>query len=154
MANNMKKIWFLIVGFAAIASGCYETETITAEVRQTDPPTDELDIYIQENFVQPYNVAVRYAFVDSLGGADQRVTPPKREAVIPMLEFLTDFWIDPFLKVENGEEFFKKYVPKEVVLIGSTMYNSDGTVTLGTADAGARITLTEVNFVNPDNISW
>lgn len=150
----MKKIWFLIVGFAAIASGCYETETITAEVRQTDPPTDELDIYIQENFVQPYNVAVRYAFVDRLVGADKRVTPPKREAVIPMLEFLTDFWIDPFLKVENGEEFFKKYVPKEVVLIGSTMYNSDGTVTLGTADAGARITLTEVNFVNPDNISW
>lgn len=154
MIYKLKNNLFLFAGLAILASGCYETDVINADVKQAEPPTDELDIYIQENFVQPYNVAVRYAFVDRLVGPDKRVTPPKREVVVPMLEFLADFWIDPFLNVENGEVFFKRHVPKEVVLIGSTMYNSDGTVTLGTADAGARITLTEVNFVNADDISW
>src|SRR5690606_32399753 len=72
----------------------------------------------------------------------------------PMLDFLTEYWIEPFVSVANGNRFFRAHVPAEIVLIGSMMYNSDGTVTLGTADAGARITLTEVNFVNPDNKEW
>ena len=34
------------------------------------------------------------------------------------------------------------------------MYNDDGTVTLGTADAGARITLTDVNSIDLDDQEW
>jgi substrate import-associated zinc metallohydrolase lipoprotein len=71
-----------------------------------------------------------------------------------MLDFLTDFWIDPFINVPNGKEFFQGYVPAEVIFIGSTIYNADGTVTLGTADAGARITLSEVNDIDIDNKVW
>ena len=34
------------------------------------------------------------------------------------------------------------------------MYNDDGTVTLGTADAGARITLTDVNSIDLNDQEW
>lgn len=144
----------LFMVLSVVISGCYETEEIDSDIRRVEASTDELDQYIQQNFLTPFKIAVRYNYIDHLVDPDKRVSPPMREAVIPMLEFLADFWIEPFMSVENGEEFFKRHVPKEVVLIGSTMYNSDGTVTLGTADAGARITLTEVNFVNPDNLNW
>ena len=45
-------------------------------------------------------------------------------------------------------------MPAEVVLIGSFIYRGDGTVVLGTADAGARITLTDVNSVSVNNQDW
>jgi substrate import-associated zinc metallohydrolase lipoprotein len=151
----MKRKIFSLVFIAAIALiGCYPDDSL--EVPITPPPTSEdpLDIYIQENFIDTYGIAVRFKYVDRYVEGDKRVVPPKREVVEPMLDFLTDFWIEPFVDVENGEAFFKRYVPAEIVFIGSPIYNNDGTVTLGTADAGARITLTEVNDIDLDNDDW
>ncbi len=39
-------------------------------------------------------------------------------------------------------------------MIGSPIYNNDGTITLGTADAGARITLTVVNDIDENDHEW
>ncbi len=137
-----------------IFTGCYDKETVDADIITIEESNDPIDIYIRENFLDKYGVAVRYKFVDRFVEVGKRVTPPKAELVIPMLDFLTEFWIEPYMEVPNGSDFFTDNVPAEVVLIGSLMYNADGTVTLGTADAGARITLTEVNFIDRENINW
>jgi substrate import-associated zinc metallohydrolase lipoprotein len=71
-----------------------------------------------------------------------------------MLDFIQKFWVDPFLEVKNGEAYFRSYVPSEVVLLGGFIFNSDGTVTLGTADAGAQITFTNVNGIDPTDKEW
>jgi len=135
-------------------TACYKEESIDAPVKTVDISTDPLDVYIQNNFTDTYGIAVRYKFVDRYVEIGKRVTPPSRDAVIPMLTFLKSYWIDSFTGVPNGEAFFKTHVPAEMVMIGSAIYNGDGTVTLGTADAGARITLTEVNEVDSTSIDW
>lgn len=137
-----------------LATGCYPDESVSTPLKTQLLSTDPLDVYIRTNFAEKYGIAVRYKFVDRYVEGNKRVVPPKREVVEPMLDFLTSFWIEPFLDVDNGEKFFKRYVPAEVVLIGSPIFNTDGTVTLGTADAGARITLTEVNLVDLENQDW
>lgn len=150
-----KRIWmFLYIGALASLTACYPDEEVFAPVKTQPLSDDPLDVYIRENFAVKYGIAVRYKFVDRYVDQNKRVTPPKLEVVVPMLDFLTEFWIEPFTDVANGARFFKTHVPAEVILIGSTMFNADGTVTLGTADAGARITLTEVNFVNVENLDW
>jgi len=150
-----KNIWMLLlVGVVTMVTGCYPDEEVESPVKTKPSSEDPLDQYIQENFIDAYGVAVRYKYVDRYVDQNKRVTPPKLDVVIPMLDFLTEFWIEPFIDVANGTRFFKDHVPAEVILIGSTMYNADGTVTLGTADAGARITLTEVNFVDVNNQAW
>ncbi len=149
-----KILTLLLIGGLGLASSCYPEEEIEAPVKRTPLSNDPLDQYIQENFVEEYGVAIRYRFVDRYVDPSKRVTPPKREVVIPMLDFLTEFWVEPFIDVAFGNTFFRSHVPAEIILVGSTMYNADGTVTLGTADAGARITLTEVNFVDVDNENW
>ncbi len=149
-----KKVAFLFLLTGLGLAACYPDEEVTAPVREQPYSEDPLDQYIQENFVDPYGVAVRYRYVNRYVDQNKRVTPPKKEVVQPMLDFLTEFWIEPFTDVAFGNSFFRQHVPAEVILIGSTMYNADGTVTLGTADAGARITLTEVNFVDVDNQAW
>lgn len=150
-----KKHWtFLLIGAFALVTACYPDEDVVAPVKEKPLSEEPLDQYIQQNFVDKFGVAVRYEFVDRYVDQNKRVTPPKLEVVEPMLNFLNDFWITPFTDVANGNRFFKSHVPAEVILIGSTMYNADGTVTLGTADAGARITLTEVNFIDIENRDW
>ncbi len=149
-----KLIALLFITVSTLVTSCYKDESVDAPLTTHEPSDDELDEYIQSNFTDKYGVAVRYTYVDRYVDPDKRVTPPKRELVEPMLDFLTEYWIEPFEQVENGEVFFTKHVPAEVIFIGSTIYNSDGTVTLGTADAGARITLTEVNDIDIDNINW
>jgi substrate import-associated zinc metallohydrolase lipoprotein len=144
----------LFTGALLMTFACYENDDVNIKQKETVPSTDELDIYIQEHFVEPYNMAIRYNYVDRYVDQSKRVTPADRENVIPMLTFLQDFWIDPFRSVPNGNTFFKRYVPSEVVFIGSTIYNADGTEILGTADAGARITLSRVNFIDTDDQAW
>lgn len=144
----------MLIGTFALATACYPDEDVVAPVKEQPLSEEPLDQYIQQNFVDKFGVAVRYEFVDRYVDQNKRVTPPKLQVVEPMLNFLTEFWIKPFTDVANGTRFFKAHVPAEIILIGSTMYNADGTVTLGTADAGARITLTEVNFIDIENRDW
>jgi substrate import-associated zinc metallohydrolase lipoprotein len=149
------KVTYLLLAIFLIITGCYVEEELNVPVNQgPDVLRNELDIYINENFTKEYGMAIRYRFVDRYVSPTQRVTPPRLEVVMPMLDFIEEFWIDPYLSVENGEEFFRKHVPAEIVLLGGLIYNEDGTVTLGTADAGAQITFTDVNSIDMDNRNW
>jgi substrate import-associated zinc metallohydrolase lipoprotein len=143
-----------LTGMLLITTACFQSDDLNIPEKEEEQSEDELDIYIQKNFVEKYGMAIRYAFVDRYVDPSKRVTPPERENVIPMLEFLQKFWITPFISVPNGNTFFKRYVPSEVVFIGSTIYNADGTEILGTADAGARITLSRVNYIDTNDQQW
>lgn len=151
---NINKYQILFLSILFLFSSCYQEDPIESDIIQIEPSSDPLDQYIQTNFLEKYGVAVRYRYVDRYVDPTKRVTPPRKEVVEPMLNFLTEFWVEPFIHVENGEEFFKNHVPAEIILIGSFIFNTDGTLTLGTADAGARITLTEVNNIDVDNKTW
>ncbi|HEY0744432.1 MAG TPA: substrate import-associated zinc metallohydrolase lipoprotein [Chryseosolibacter sp.] len=144
----------LVAAISMVVPACYPEDELNIPRKSVVDSQDELDERIQQDFIDEYGVAVRYKFVDRYVDQTKRVTPPKLDVVEPMLNFLTDFWIRPFEEVPNGEDFFRRHVPAEVIFIGSTIYNADGTVTLGTADAGARITLTEVNFIDVEDRDW
>jgi len=146
--------FILFIFVLTVANGCYEEDKLDVPQKTQPVSDDEIDQYIQANFVDRYGIAVRYKYVDRYVDQTKRVTPPSREVVEPMMDFLTEFWVDPFVAVPNGAPFFREHVPAEIVLIGSPMFNEDGTVTLGTADAGARITLTEVNNLDLTSEEW
>ena len=144
----------LLLMAGLMAASCYKEDSIDVPQKDYVDSNDPIDLFIYDNFIKKYGVAVRYKYEDRLVDQTKRVTPASRDLVVPMLNFVSDMWIDPFLQVPNGKKFFEQHVPAEIVLIGSRMYNNDGTVTLGTADAGARITLTEVDFIDIDNMEW
>lgn len=147
-------IKLLLVGLVMVLAGCYPNEELNVpELENEDAITNELDAYIDENFTQPYGMAIRYKFVDSYLSVGQRTTPPSLENVRPMLDFIQEFWIDPYLEVEGGEEFFANHVPAEVVLFGGLIFQGS-TVLLGVADAGAQISLLNVNAIDPTDPEW
>ena len=106
---NKMKIKFLL-GFVLtgvlMTTSCYRDESIESPVKTEEPSTDPIDIFIQNNFVEKYGVAVRYKFVDRYVDQTKRVSPARRELVEPMLNFITNFWVEPFIGVQNGRRFF------------------------------------------------
>lgn len=153
--STRKFISHAIMTLIVLLMGCYPDESLNVPIKQTDVKIEsDLDKYIEENFRKEYGMAIRYRFVDRYIQPTQRVAPPRLSVVMPMLGFIQKFWIDPFMEVPNGEAYFRAYVPSEVVLLGGFIYNSNGTVTLGTADAGAQITFTNVNGLDLADKDW
>jgi substrate import-associated zinc metallohydrolase lipoprotein len=133
---------------------CYPDESLDIPAAPDVQVESNLDIYIDQNFVQEYDMAIRYKFEDRFIQPFQRVSPVALEAVRPMPDFIEDFWVGPYSEVENGEEFFRTHVPVEIVFLGGLIFNEDGTVTLGTADAGVQITFTNVNAIDRNDPDW
>ncbi len=150
----MKILRYLYYLPLLIIIACSGDDDNNAPSQEIEFSTDPLDVYIRENFTDPYGVAVRYRYVDRYVDPNNRVTPPRQELVQPTIDFLTEYWVNPYLEIANGEEYLKNTIPAEIVLIGSLIYASDGLVVLGTADAGARITLTDVNSIDLENQEW
>ncbi len=154
MIMRKKRVLGLLILSVFMAS-CYPEENLNVPVNDVEIEIETaIDQYIETSFRQEYGMAIRYKFVDRYVDPTVRVTPPKIETVRPMLDFIRDYWIAPYLEVENGEEFFRNHVPPEIILLGGLIFQSDGTVVLGTADAGSRITFTNVNAVDVFNEEW
>lgn len=155
---RMTKKYSILVLFVIAAIGlnaCYPDEGLDVPVNDQDVELmSELDEFIEDNFTERYGMAIRYRYEDRFVNPGRRAIPPSLEVVRPMLDFIQKFWVDPYLEVENGRDFFENHVPAEIVFLGGFIFNNDGTVTLGTADAGAQITFTNVNAIDPEDPEW
>ncbi|NII27894.1 hypothetical protein HB364_22615 [Pseudoflavitalea sp. X16] len=103
-----------------------------------------IDYWIYDNLTKPYNIAVKYKWDQFELELNKTLVPPKEEKIIPVMEAVKKVWIDNYV-AEAGELFIKKYCPKFFVLAGSASYNTDGTITLGTAEGGRKVVLYVLN---------
>lgn len=147
----MKKILFNALMFSALTAtlySCTEEEASKYSPAEKNESTDPVDIYLKEKFTKPYNSRVIWKWQGQLMGLGDYVTPPLRDVVIPASEMVFQYFVNPYNEVENGNKIIDKYFPAEWIYIGSPMYNSDGSITLGVAEGGVRITLTELDYFN------
>ena len=116
-------------------------------------PKTELDLWIEETFLTPYNIEILYRWDAAMvyTSLNKTIVPVRVEKVKPMLSALAKMWFDPFLHAAPYG-FLQKYAPKTIVLAGSPEFSSDGsTMVLGTAEGAARIFLSNVNAFEPSN---
>lgn len=111
-----------------------------------------IDTYILQNFTNTYNIEVKYKWDPYELDINKTLSPVIESQVIPALDVVKKIWIDPFDKIA-GTGFIKKYSPKQFVMVGSAQYNSDGTITLGEAEGGRKITLFVINYFDKKNLT-
>ena len=144
----------MILFLAAIVSGCKKTdENLDREIVGLGGDTwseTTLDKWLYTTFTQPYNINVKYRWDGSEYDVTKTLTPPRVEKVQPLMEIVRSCWIDPYT-AEVGQNFIKRFAPKQYVLVGSLQYNSGGTVTLGEAEGGLKVTLFNVNNFDKTN---
>jgi len=119
---------------------------------------NELDVWIYENLTAPYNVEVKYKWDDSEIDNAYTVVPPKVEKAKEFLEAYLNVWIKTYEAEANAggdPEFLHKYMPKLLVLVGCPQYNEDGTMLLGLAEGGRKVTIFDIdNFNEPYLTGW
>jgi len=103
-----------------------------------------LDFWIDSVFTKPYNIEVKYRFDRYELTLNKTLVPVKEEKVEPVMSSILKTWAAPYI-AEAGETFFKTYCQKQFVLVGSPEFNSDNTITLGTAEGGRKIVLFWLN---------
>jgi substrate import-associated zinc metallohydrolase lipoprotein len=136
---------FLLVAVVAISS-CREEAINDSGIEIPPGPQTELDKWIDATFRVPYNIHVQYRWNSNISDVGHVTVPPHEELVQPFLKAVLKIWLTPYIKVaETKEDFMKDYVCRQLFLVGSGSYNQGGSVTLGLASAGYRITLYTIN---------
>lgn len=144
----MKKYFFLVIAFAAVTlSACKKTEDLNKPLVGLGGDTWEktpLDNWLYTTFTKPYNLEVKYRWDGSELDPTKTIVPVDSAKVRPVMEIVNSGWIMPYIAEKNAD-FIKLYSPKQYMLVGSVEYNTGGTVKLGEAEGGFRVTLYDVN---------
>ncbi|MGX5816723.1 substrate import-associated zinc metallohydrolase lipoprotein [Chitinophaga lutea] len=136
----------LLVGNAA----CRKSEKLDVDMSRytvDNPVESELDKWITTSLTDPYNIQLVYKYDRNLTDVSRDVSPIKLDKVQPTVNAILDIFLKTYEKVA-GPTFIKTYTPKQFVLYGSPSYNSNGTITLGTAEGGRKVVLYELNDLN------
>ncbi|TAJ13962.1 hypothetical protein DMA11_07165 [Marinilabiliaceae bacterium JC017] len=145
MEKMNKHIWLVLVVLMAFTSCSQEEDLGESLIDTSTPQLNEVDKWIRDNYTTPYNVEVKYRWDDSEVDNSKVLTPPKLEMVQPFLEAMKKVWIDPYEAV-GGEDFVKWLLPKQIILVGSHNYNPNGSIILGQAENGRKVTIFELNY--------
>lgn len=105
---------------------------------------NDFDKWLKRNYVDTYNIEFKYRYEDKESNHDYNLVPAIYENSIALAKLTKYLWLDVYNEVA-GPEFIKTYCPKVVNVIGSPAYNSQGSIVLGTAEGGVKITLYNVN---------
>lgn len=154
----------LLWAFAAMltlgVASCSDDDFTASIFDTTDYPLDRnsytfpLDTFAKVNFQEPYNMKFIYRMEDIGSDNQKNLVPVSYEKAIDVAVLSKYLWYDVYKELAGEKEvFLKKYSPRIMHIIGSASYNpSTGTMTLGTAEGGLKITLYRINDVDENNI--
>lgn len=148
----MKKIFIYIMAAFVLAS-CSKDNLDPKSIFDTEAPErNAFDTWLLLNYVEPYNIQFNYKYVDRESDNSYNLIPAEYGKAVAMAKLTKYLWIDSYVEL-LGEPFMKEYCPRMIQLIGSKAFNSQGSVVLGTAEGGLKITLYNVNELNPSSLS-
>jgi len=158
----MKKLNIILMALVALTmlnlSSCKDDDLGTTIFDTTDYPLDRtvysfpLDTFVKVNFQEPYNMRYLYRLQDIGSDMDYNLTPCSYDQCINLAVLNKYLWYDVYRDVV-GDEFLKTYSPRVMHIIGSPAYNpTSGTIKLGTAEGGLKITLYNAENLVPSDL--
>jgi len=112
----------------------------------------QFDTWLRENYLKTYNLDFRYKMQDVGSDMEYNLVPTSFEKSVQMAKLVKYLWFDAYGAIV-GPEFLKENGPKIIHLIGSPAYNPiSGTILLGTAEGGIKVTLYRCNEIDPTDI--
>lgn len=109
------------------------------------------DQWLLKNFTYPYNVSFLYKMKDIESDMTKNLVPADSAKSTKLAIIIKYLWFDAYAEA-IGPDFIKENVPRVIHLIGSPAFNSNGTIVLGTAEGGQKVTLYTVNSLTDKNL--
>jgi substrate import-associated zinc metallohydrolase lipoprotein len=149
----MRKLIYSFFIMTAVLASCSKEKLDQKSFFDTDSPErGAFDTWLLLNYVEPYNIQFNYKYIDRESDNNYNLVPAEYDKAVAMAKLTKYLWIDSYNEL-LGDTFIKTYCPRMIQLIGSKAFNSQGSVVLGTAEGGLKITLYNINGLNPSSPS-
>ncbi|MBR1576632.1 MAG: putative zinc-binding metallopeptidase [Bacteroidales bacterium] len=147
----MKKyIYSLSIGLMLFCMASCQRDRIESEsvIKDSVVEMNDFDRWLEVNFLKPYNIDFVYRYALNESDMGYYTVPADYESSIIYAHLVKYLCIDSYDEIA-GVAFTRSYFPKMFFLIGTWEYRNNGSIVLGTAEAGKKIMLSGVNFL-PD----
>ena len=151
----MKKYIYIVILGLAVGLGlgsCSEDAPSDPTNFPTTPvERNAFDQWLLKNFTYPYNVSFLYKMKDIESDMTKNLVPADSAKSTKLAIIIKYLWFDAYAEA-IGPDFIKENVPRVIHLIGSPAFNSNGTIVLGTAEGGQKVTLYTVNSLTDETL--
>ena len=143
----MKKlIYSITIVLAALAASSCQRDVIEPEsvIKDSTVEMNDFDRWLEVNFLKPYNIEFKYRYALNESDMGYYTVPADVNSSVIYAHLVKYLCIDTYDEIA-GVSFTRSYFPKMFFLIGTWEYRNNGSIVLGTAEAGKKIMLAGVN---------
>lgn len=144
-----------VASASLVGTSCSDNNPIdtSSSVVTVDPTVEnDFDRWLQRHYIAPYNIDLRYKLNDNETAHNYHLAPAEYGKSVQMAHLVKYLCLEAYDEATGSKSFVRTLFPKIVDLIGSPAYNTNGTIVLGTAEGGRKMTLYMVNQLDPTNI--
>jgi substrate import-associated zinc metallohydrolase lipoprotein len=150
--------YLIILVLSAVLGACSSDDEFTKSIFDTSTTTDvnaanyAFDSWLRESYLVPYNLDFRYRMQDVGSDQDYNLVPASFDNAQKIAKLVKYLWFDVYSTIVSPQ-FLKENGPRIIHLIGSPAYNPiSGTILLGTAEGGLKVTLYNCNALNVSDV--
>lgn len=122
-----------------------ETLNPTSVIQPSQTVENEFDVWLAKHYLEPYNIEFKYRYSDIESSMGYYLTPADYNQSIALAKLVIALCLEPYDTITGSRDFIRAYFPKIIFLTGSPAYKSNGSIVLGTAEGGKKITLFNVD---------
>ncbi len=150
----MKLKYLLFAAVAMLTVSCSEDDLDSKSIFSNETATEQNDFdrWLQKNYVDNYNIQFKYKFEYKESDTQYNLSPADYDKGVALAKLTKYMWLETYETI-CGLDFIRTYCPKVMHLVGSPAFNEDGSIVLGTAEGGMKITLYNVNSIDLNNLS-
>ena len=144
MNKISKYIAMAVAVFAFIAC---EERPLDKDSQVIDSKTEQNDFdkWLVTNYVNAYNIDFKYRMEMNESQMSYWLVPAEYNKSIVMAKLVRHLCLEAYDEITGSKEFIRTHFPKMIHLIGSAAYKNNGTMVLGEAEGGLKITLYMIN---------
>ncbi len=141
----------VMLSASLFVSSCKSDDPSSESIFKTEQTAQsDFDNWLTANFTVPYNIQFLYRYSDKETDNTYNVIPADPEKAKALAIMVRHMWIQAYEEVA-GQQFIKSHGPKIYQLLGSPEFNTNGSIVLGYAESGVKITLFRVNEIDINN---
>jgi substrate import-associated zinc metallohydrolase lipoprotein len=151
-------IKYIVVAMAIIGFSSCQEEALNpnSQIIDSNIEQNDFDRWLLKNYTEPYNIDFKYRMEFNESNMNYYLVPADYNKAIKIAKLLRYLCLGAYDEVTGDVTFIRNYFPKMVHLVGSAAYKNNGTMVLGEAEGGLKMTLYYVNNLqlNPEFLNY
>ena len=118
MKKNLIYLLFSVTLLCAALTACSDNDDLdsTSVVRPTTTEQNDLDRWLKRNYVETYNIQLKYRFEDIESSMGYYLTPASYKQSVAMAKLERHMCLEAYDEITGSTDFNKAYFPKILFL--------------------------------------